>query len=267
MKFSLIATLCLVVNVINAQELYVATEPASNMAAQSIAVRLNNTVMHNSRLGTMYRLNPEVMWGVNKKLMLHANGYFSNIHQQHINGEGVSTYAKYRFLSVDNNHSHFRMALYGKAALINNKLQYHEINLSGDNSGLGAGLVATQLLHKLAMSFTGGYAKALNNSHDKLIIGAPNYGVNYSLSFGYLLLPTKYKTFNDPNFNVYVEFMGKNNPQEKTSFVDVFPAVQLIVRSNMRIDVGYRKQLVGNMLRVNNQELFVRFEYTFFNAY
>lgn len=267
MKHILIVTLCLAANAVSAQELYVATEPASNMAAHSIGVRLNNTVMHNSKLGTMYRLNTEVMWGVNKKLMLHVNGYFSNIHQHHFNGEGVSTYAKYRFLSIDNNHSHFRMALYGKAALINNKLQYHEINLSGDNSGVGAGLVATQLLHKLAVSFTGGYAKALNNSHDKLLIGAPTYGLNYSLSFGYLLLPIKYKTFNDPNFNVYVEFMGKSNPQEKSSFVDVFPAVQVIMNSRFRIDLGYRKQLVGNMLRVNNQELLVRLEYSFFNAY
>jgi len=38
-----------------------------------------------------------------------------------------------------------------------------EINLEDDNSGIQAGLVATQLLHKLALSASVNYNRAFNN--------------------------------------------------------------------------------------------------------
>ena len=56
---------------INAQELYVFTEPASNMAAGSIGLRLNTKVF-SMKYENDYtsRLDPEVMIGVSKKLMI-----------------------------------------------------------------------------------------------------------------------------------------------------------------------------------------------------
>jgi len=260
---------------IQAQELYVSTEPASNMPAKSIGLRLNNYLMppyQNSKFGVknnefMYRFNPEIMWGISKHYMLHINMYASNMHQEYLKFEGASLYLKYRFLSMDHSHKHFRMAAYLKSSLINNKIQYHDLNLSGDNSGIGVGIVATQLLNKLAVSFTGGYIKAINNINNDLVSGQPTQAFNYSLSSGYLVLPIKYKNYNQPNFNLYAEFLGKYNPETEEHFIDFAPALQVIIKSKMRVDFAYRRQIAGTMLRINNQEFILKFEYNFFNAY
>ena len=59
----------------HAQELFVFTEPASNMAAKSIGLRLNNYLMKdNSTNKVSYHLLPEVMWGVSKNIMVHEIG-------------------------------------------------------------------------------------------------------------------------------------------------------------------------------------------------
>ena len=54
-----------------AQELFSMTEPASNIAARSISIRVDNSIMdeiNSSRIN--YHLIPEVAVGVSKKLML-----------------------------------------------------------------------------------------------------------------------------------------------------------------------------------------------------
>ena len=62
----------------SAQELFVFTEPASNMPAKSIGIRLMNSFMGNSDKTINYHVMPEVMVGVNKKLMLHGQSFMSN---------------------------------------------------------------------------------------------------------------------------------------------------------------------------------------------
>lgn len=260
---------------LRAQELYVFTEPASNMPSKTIGLRLNqegmgpykNANQGINNTGYMYRLNPEVMLGINKYWMVHLNGYASNMQQPTFRPEAVSLYAKYRFLSVDDVHRHFRMAAYAKAARSNNAIQYAEINLNGDNSGAAAGLVVTQLLHKVAISFTGGYARSINNVGNELAAGQPRYGLNYALSVGYLALPVTYRSYSQPNFNVYAELLGKTNPATGQQYIDIAPAVQVILLSRMRIDLGFRQQISGNMARINTRSALLRFEYNIFNAY
>src|SRR5579871_1589240 len=105
----------------HAQELYVSTEPASNMATGSIGVRFNSKLFKMKyESGYAYRLDPEIMLGISRKLMLHANMYASNMYQGNIRLEGGSVYGKYRFLSNDDIHSHFRMAAFGKISIISN---------------------------------------------------------------------------------------------------------------------------------------------------
>jgi len=250
------------------QELFVSTEPASNMPSHSIGVRLNNYFMPSYKEGdNMFRFNPQIMWGINKYLMVHYNLFASNMHQSSFNFEGQSIYLKYRFLSVDNPHRHFRMALYGKGSMINNPLRYSEINLYGDNSGYSAGLVATQLLHKLAISYTGGLTKAISNLHSEVGLLKASSSLNNSLSFGYLVYPKKYKGYNDVNINLYAEFMNKFNIPSKEYFLDIAPAIQFIFKSKMIIDLSYRRLITGNMARINNQEYILRLEYNLFNAY
>ena len=254
-----------VANNIHAQELYVFTEPASNMSANSIGVRITNEGLVGSAFKS--RTIPEVMVGFNKNLMVHVQGFLSDMDGKY-SVEGGSLYAKYRFYSADELQSHFRMAAFGRISSSKRPVYTEDINLEGDNSGYSAGLIATQLLHKLALSATVGYTQAFEIK-SRQVAGAPspNQLVGYSLSSGYLLLPFSYKNYNQPNFNLYVEALGKTNPANGRSYVDLAPALQLILNSRTRIDLGYRFQLAGNMEgRYNKNMYLARVEFNFFNA-
>src|SRR6478752_1029281 len=100
-----------------AQELYVNTEPASNMAAHSLGIRLANE----GYFEPVYKSREvlELMYGANKDWMVHGTMYISNFYHQNQHFEGISTYAKYRFLSVDTVQRHFRGAFFGKISAIN----------------------------------------------------------------------------------------------------------------------------------------------------
>ena len=148
----------------HAQELFVYTEPASNMPMKSLGVRLGNMLMKEKGHDTYeYHMIPEIMVGANKHLMLHADAFISNISKS-LKVEGGSFYAKYRLLSNDAVHSHFRMAAYGRFSFNNSDIHQEEIDLYGHNSGYQAGLVATQLLHKVALSANAGWTSVIGSS-------------------------------------------------------------------------------------------------------
>ncbi|QNN41817.1 hypothetical protein [Pedobacter roseus] len=207
---------------VSAQELYVFTEPASNMPTKSIGVRITNEGMFNYP-GYVSRTIPEVMIGFNKNLMMHAQAFFSDMDGKY-RLEGGSLYAKYRFLSLDEAHSHFRASAFGRVSTSKRPTYTRDINLEGDNSGVQGGLIFTQLLHKLALSSTLGYAHAFENS-DRQIVGMPQPKnmLSYSLSSGYLVLPVVYKDYKQPNFNVYLELLGKTDPGSGQSYLDIAP--------------------------------------------
>src|SRR5688572_15853552 len=107
------------------QELYVFTEPASNMPARSIAAKITTRFQKGYHSGSFeQRYAPEIMFGLNKNLMLHAAASFSDMYSSGVRGESAWLYAKYRFLSVDNIHRHFRMAAFGEYAYSRNELFY-----------------------------------------------------------------------------------------------------------------------------------------------
>jgi hypothetical protein len=263
-----------------AQELYVSTEPASNMPANSLGFRVTNRFFKMESEGvTGMRIEPELMWGISKKLMIHVAGLASNQMQSSIEWEGASVYAKYRFLSKDEVHSHFRMAAYLKGAVINNPfvpvMRDHiskpytnqELDLEGGASGVAGGLIATQLLHKLALSATVGYNRFMNNTKDKRPDDMPGNAVNYSLSAGYLLLPRTYRSYEQTNLNLYVEFLGKANADalSRSQYLDIAPAIQFIFNSVTRLDFSYRTQLFGDMSRNVFNTFTLRFEHNIFN--
>ncbi|GGH12420.1 MULTISPECIES: hypothetical protein [Pedobacter] len=249
-----------------AQELYVFTEPASNMPTKSIGVRITNEGMFNYP-GYVSRTIPEVMIGFNKNLMMHTQAFLSDMDGKY-RLEGGSLYAKYRFLSLDETHSHFRASAFGRISTSRRPTYTRDINLEGDNSGVQGGLIFTQLLHKLALSSTLGYAHAFEN-HDRQIAGMPQPKnmLSYSLSSGYLVLPVVYKDYKQPNFNVYLELLGKTDPKSGQSYLDIAPAVQMILNSKTRIDLGYRFQAAGNMdNRYTKNMYLLRAEFNFFNV-
>ncbi|MEY3947983.1 MAG: hypothetical protein RL512_794 [Bacteroidota bacterium] len=138
------------------QELYVFNEPASTLPARSLSIKLKNHLVQKTALLNQFsfRSTPQVFVGLNKNLTIRLGGTVSSMYSTQAKVESFQLYAKYRFLSKDAIHRHFRMAGYLEAARTNAPFHYDEINLGGDRSGLEAGLILTQLWNKFALSGT-----------------------------------------------------------------------------------------------------------------
>jgi hypothetical protein len=253
-----------------AQELFVFTEPASNMPAHTISTKLsaNFGEQRNYYSGIEQRYTPEIMFGISKKLMIHTVATFSNMNAKNTGWEAVYLYGKYRFLSKDDVHQHFRMAAFAEGTYSWNKSFTDELNLSGDRSGIQTGVIATQLINKLAFSATAGYVHALDKKKYEGYsnVNLPYNAFNYSLSSGVLLLPKEYKTYNQLNLNFYTELLGQQTLDKKSFYVDLAPSIQFIFNSNSKLNLGYRFQLNGNQVRNMEKYFLISFEHTFFNA-
>lgn len=251
-----------------AQELYIFSEPASNMPAKSMTAKLSAQLMPGSST-LKQRYTPEWQVGFHTKFMAHVGTSFSNIYQDGLSWDGAYVYGQYRFLSVDDVHKHFRMAVFAEASVSKDYNTYDEINLRGDKSGIKAGIIATQLWHKFALSGTVSNTQVLNSSRFDKVYYIPErhyQALNYSLSAGYLLLPKEYTSYKQLNVNLYAELLGQKILDGNKYYVDLAPALQFIVNSNAKINLGYRFQLNGNMHRMGDKSYYLSFERTFFNA-
>lgn len=254
--------------VLRGQELFVYTEPASNMPAKSAGLRLTNWVMDETATTRInYHFIPELMWGVNKNLMVHVEGYVSN-RSEKLSPEGGAIYAKYRFFSYDNMYRHTRMAAFVRASTNNADIHQEEIATNGHNTGYQVGAIATQLLHKTALSSTVYYEKAMDNTGkgNEYPWWQADQAINYTLSAGRLILPTSYKSYKQTNLNVMLELWGQKLLGNGKSFLDIAPSVQLIFNSQTRLDIGYKHQLYSNMARTAPNGLLLRLEHLLFNA-
>lgn len=250
------------------QELFVFTEPASNMPAKSLGFRDMNGFFVEKDGKLNYHNMPELMWGINKKWMVHAQGFISNRQDGGFETEGGSLYAKYRFFSKDALKKHFRMALYGRYSFNKADIHQQEIETMGHNTGYEAGFIVTQLLHKVAISSSISYEMALDNQPNYRFPNTEsNSGMNYTLSAGKLMLPKVYTSYKQVNMNLMLELLGQRLNDNKKSFLDIAPSVQFIFNSQARIDIGYRHQLYSTMLRTAPNGIVLKFEYLFFNLF
>jgi len=269
MKNFFFLLLILIPPLVWSQELYSLTEPASNRAVGSIGFRIDHSIMDELNTSKInYHLIPEVMAGVSKKLMISGNVFFSN-RSDVFKYEGGSLYAKYRFFSNDAIQRHFRMAAFGRLSYNNSDIHQEEIALNGHNTGMEWGIVATQLLRKLALSTSISYVKATDNGRNNKFIYGHDYSkaINYTFSIGKLMLPKEYKDYKQTNLNLMVEFLGQVNSGSGDYYMDIAPVVQVIVSSQVRFDLGYRKELKSTLLRTAPNGFFVRLEYIFFNVF
>ena len=253
---------------ISGQELYVFSNPASNNPAKSVAFKLSSKVLrevHDNALAS--RQTADVAFGLHKNLQLNTALSFSDMYFTNMRWESARIYTKYRFLSVDNVHSHFRAAAFAKAAVTRNPLVYQELDLEGDNSGIQAGLVFTQLLHKFAASAGVSYLQQMGQT-DRRSLGPPfsTQAFQYNISAGYLLFPRSYQSYEQTNVNLYCEVLGQRNLDLQRSFVDIAPALQLIVKSTTRINAGARFQLAGDAHRMARNSIFISLEHYLLQA-
>ena len=269
MKFTISIILLFFYKLCAAQELYVFTEPASNMAAKSIGIRANSYLMDEiSTSKVNYHLVPEVMIGVSRKIMLHADVFLSN-RNKNLSFEGGSIYGKYRFLSNDEVQKHFRMAAFARVSSNNSDIHMNEINLYGHNSGWETGIVATQLLHKVAISSAASFVRATDNGPiNKFSYGDKNRNaVNYTLSVGKLMLPKEYTSYKQTNLNLMIELLNQYNIGSGKYYTDIAPSLQLIFNSRSRVDIGYRKQISSTFTRTAPNGFLIRLEHNLFNAW
>jgi hypothetical protein len=239
-------------------------------------------------------LGLRLMYGLTPKITLMLTPYFSNHHGKalpagfvnhyHKNNttvyftskqyglsypylfSGANLYAKFRFLSLDGQGTHFRAAVYGE--LSGGKIAHDEAepSLMGDNSGYGGGFIVTQLYKRLAVSLTTGliFPEAYSEQTSRGVFTTVEYSraVNYSISFGYLLYPKEYRDYRQVNYNLYVEFIGKKygsavirqnsdvveatgKPLQEGAYLEARPGVQRIINSNDRIDFSVGFDLAG----------------------
>lgn len=268
MKYILLIALLVKIGVAQAQELFVFTEPASNMAAKSIGLRLNNYWAKDATARqTNYHLIPEIMVGVSKKIMLHADAFLSNRNKSFV-AEGGSLYAKYRFFSVDDVHSHLRLSAYGRYSFNTSDVHQPAIDLYGYNSGYQGGVIATQLIHKVAISMSTSFVHALDNGREKFSYADKNRNaVNYTLSLGKLMLPKEYVSYKQINVNLMAELLGQTNVATGNNYLDLAPSAQFIFGSRARVDIAYRFALVDKLVRTTPNFAFLRLEYNLFNAF
>jgi len=282
------------------QELFPLNEPASSVPKGVIGVRaftqsykeVNTTRL----LGAM-----RIMYGLTPKLSVMLTGSFSNHHDNKLppdlithshNGNqtnyytnnikkgvdypylfnGIHLFAKYRALSFDGASKHFRMALYGEWSTVDVAHDEAEPNLMDDTGGYGGGAIATWLINRFAASLTYGFIKP--NSYFETqpdFTGGPDlpteiyYGdaTKFNLSLGYRLSPKHYTDYNQANWNIYIELIGKkydaarviqNGTEianqalalESGSYLEIHPGIQRIVKSNFRIECSAGFSLVGN---------------------
>jgi len=262
-----------------AQELYIQTEPASNMPAKSLGIRLSNKYFPKSSQD-QFRISPELMYGISSKLMIHVKQSFNFTTENEYKPGMLNFYAKYRFLSIDEIQKHTRIAAFASIGYSNSQELAGVHDLMESNTGYSSGIIITQLWHKLALSSTLVVFKRLaNKNYDQ--IGDLGMIYNYSLSAGYLLLPLKYKNYRQANLNLYVELLGTRNElknYEETHVhkseditqkfrrdqVMLAPGLQTILGSRTRIEAGYLFPLVNSKYSQGENMVMLRFEHLLF---
>lgn len=256
----------------HAQELYVYTDPASNVPARSLSIKLGERFVTRDNIYSRFssRLMPQVTVGLSKKIMLRGGITISNMHTPNTRYESFNLYAKYRFYSSDQLHKHFRMAAWVLGSRTRVPFHYDEISQQGDKSGVELGFTATQLWHKFALSANLSTAQVFDKSRaSKVLYIPPRYygAVNASLSAGLLLLPKDYTDYRQTNLNLYTEIFWQSLPDAGKNYVDMAPALQVIINSNLKVNAGYRFQVAGNMQRMANSYWLLGIERTFLDIF
>ena len=234
---------------LKAQELYVMSEPASIMPTRSIMIKQSYQQMGGNSSSTFYNTQLELSWKKNWMMHVGTNYTASDVYIQH------------RFYSTDDIHSHTRLAFFGRAINSPYNPNTNAIMMEGQQKLWNAGLIATRLQHKWASSLTAGWVHRY--------VGNTNYakdGIQYVFSNGWLLYPKNYDNYQQTNVNFYVELIGQQQFNQKASFLDIAPSIQLIFNSQAKLNMGYRWALSDNTNRMNNQSVYLSLDYLFFNA-
>ena len=243
------------------QELYINTEPASLIPKGTKVIRLHHHSIflnEDSEPGSQSSariLIPQISYGISKNIMVSAAFQISNNpFDVSVNSgfNGFKLYSKQRILSTDKQKYHTRLssfikyANHGKWNSPNYKFMKNNYDLDFQDSGLEFGLIATQLIKKLAVSVTSGFGVISNKTSDGTYDDKNFNSWHNSISAGYLLFPRKYKSYKQTNFNIYLEYLtssiiSNQYPSRYNKFMSTLaPGIQFIIMSRSRLDSGYK---------------------------
>ena len=263
MKFKSIITLLLLLLISRtySQELYINTEPASLIPKGTKVIRLHHhTIFLNDSnepgsVNSAKLLISSISYGISKKIMVSASFQLSNNPFDPLPNTGFNgfkLYSKQRILTTDKQKYHTRLssfikyANHGKWNRPNYKFISNNYDLDFQDTGVEVGLIATQLVNKLAISVTSGFGIISNNTADGTYDDKKFNSIHNSISAGYLLFPRKYKSYKQTNFNIYLEYLtnsilSKNYPSRYNKFMStIAPGIQFIIMSRSRLDFGYK---------------------------
>ncbi len=249
--------------IISAQELYINSEPASLIPKGTKVVRLTNSNIFldgSNIMGSIsnaFIVTPSLSYGLSKKIMVSGSFQFTNKPYEqdmmpNFGFNGFKLYSKQRILTTDKDKYHTRLSSFIKYSYHENKFMKDNLDLELQDTGFELGLIGTQLIKKLAISITSGFTR-ISNIDEKFTQGTTvkwqKTNVNTfknSISAGYLLFPRKYKSYNQTNFNIYLEYITntiitKDFPSRYNKFSSTLaPGIQFILLSRSRLDFSYK---------------------------
>ena len=254
------------------QELYINSEPASLIPKGTKVVRLsysNIIIDESNALGDVanaFLMTPSLAYGLSKKIMISTSFQFANRPYEqglvsNFGFNGFKFYSKQRIYTTDKQKNHTRLSSFLKYSFHKDNFMKGNIDLDLQNKGFELGLIGTQLIKKLAISITSAYIRANDiNDDSNNLINLSTF--KNSLSAGYLLLPRKYKSYKQTNFNLYLEYltntiMNKTFPVRYNRFSSTLaPGLQFVILSRSRLDFSYKIRKGDT-----ENEFFIKFTY------
>ncbi|MBK9271209.1 MAG: hypothetical protein IPM48_06400 [Saprospiraceae bacterium] len=285
------------------QELFPLAESANTLPKNVFALRLFTNGNYEIKTPKAM-VGLRIMYGLGSKLSVYLSGTFSNHHSRYLppdlvshghpsggspfyftnrvakgqthpmNWNGIHVMAKYRLLSIDRRNKHYRIALISEWSNVRQAHDEAEPNLLHDNKGWSGGMIHSFLYHRLAVSSTlqlvlpGDYREVRKDPVQSVDVERTmKYGnsINWSISFGYLLNGNTKNDFDEPNINLYIEFMGAAwqsaqfiyngqiipnfNPAFHSGYyMEIHPGIQRVIRSNWRLELSLGLPLIHQSL-------------------
>lgn len=256
------------------QELFINSETASSEAKNRKIISLflngNKDIFnYTSYLGIMY--------GVTGKFTSMNKIYFSNKQGEQIGDIDLGT--NYRFFSNDKKKFHLRMSAFGHLRIpMKPKNTTDAAGFAGslsedqyrqENYSVYGGYVMTILDNKFAANLDAAY-------HYNIPKGDYRYGncIKGGISFGYLVLPKRYKSYKDVNLNLYLETKGyyyaankiNDIPMENSGGkkLEIMLESQVIFFSSVIFEAGYVRSYADKNLNIQKDIFFTSIKYLFF---
>ncbi len=256
------------------QELYIVSHAAANLSRKRIEFRNNIMSYDNFKY---YHNSFAVNYGLLGNLTLY-NEVFYTLEDGYEFFGNYEFAARYRFHDIDKRNYHIRFALQSGALIpvnskpiVSGQVEYelhpgHTVKYynfvnditvpsidfhTTDNYTIKNDLIVTNLIDKFAA--TGEMGFNINIPKNDFKFG--NY-FDWTLAFGYLVIPRQYKDFDDVNVNLYLEnkayyffknkFLGSEIANSGGFRLDSYIGIQSIFFSSLMLELSYKIPVHSN---------------------